>query len=206
MIEGIIFDMDGVLVALNVSLEEMAKKAEDEVGVKPDSKGFRGILERAMRDGEFYRKLMKAIDELEVSAVERRMTVFPETKRVIAHLGERYPLALVTLQGRKATERVLKKLGIKQFFKFIFTREDSFFRKEQIEKAVQALGIDKERILMVGDRRNDKVAAEEVGCKVVIVKREKQAAFEGAALISSLDELPKVIERMNNRKEAGQPP
>ncbi|MBS7248266.1 MAG: HAD family hydrolase [Candidatus Jordarchaeales archaeon] len=199
MIEGIIFDMDGVLVALNVSLEEMVKKAEERAGFKPDQSGFRGMLERAMKDRKLYRRLMEAIDELEVSAVEGRMKVFPETRRIIAYLGERYPLALVTLQGRKAAEMVLEKLEIKQFFRFVFTREDSFFRKEQIEKAIQALGVDKERVLMVGDRRSDKTAAEEVGCKVVIVRREGQAKLEGAQIISSLDELPKMIENMSER-------
>lgn len=196
MIEGIIFDMDGVLVALNVSVEEMLKRAEEKVGLKPGPSGFRGLLEHAMRDRRIYRRLMDVIDELEVSAVEERMVVFPETKRVIAYLGERYPLALVTLQGRRATEMVLEKLGIRRFFKFIFTREDSFFRKEQVEKAVQSLGIDRERVLMVGDRRSDKVAAEEVGCNVVIVRRGGQAPIEGGESISSLDELLEVIERM----------
>ncbi|MEM1659037.1 MAG: HAD-IA family hydrolase [Candidatus Jordarchaeales archaeon] len=197
MIEGIIFDMDGVLVALNVSLEEMVKKVEEKSQVQVEPLGFRWVLERAMKDREFYREVMEALDELEVSAVRERMTVFPETKRVVTYLGERYPLVLVTLQGRRAAEMVLEKLEIRRFFKFVFTREDSFFRKEQIEKAVQALGVDKERVLVVGDRRSDKVAAEEVGCKVVIVRRKKQAAVEGVDVISSLDELPKVIERMS---------
>ncbi|MBS7288703.1 MAG: HAD family hydrolase [Candidatus Freyarchaeota archaeon] len=195
MIEGIIFDMDGVLVALNVSVEEMLKRAEEKAGLKPGPSGFRGLLEHAMRDRGVYRALMEVIDELEVSAVEERMTVFPETKRVVAYLGERYPLALVTLQGRRAAEMVLEKLGIRRFFKFIFTREDSFFRREQVEKAVQALGIDKERVLVVGDRRSDKVAAEEVGCKVVIVRRG-QPTIERGEFISSLDELPRLIEQI----------
>ncbi len=197
MIEGIILDMDGVLVALNVGSEEMLRKAE-EAGFKPDQSGFRGLLEQAMKDRRIYKKLMDAIDELEVSAVEERMTVFPETRRIIAYLGERYPLVLVTLQGRRAAEMVLEKLEIKQFFRFVFTREDSFFRKEQIEKAIRALGIDKEKVLMVGDRKGDKKAAEEVGCKAVIVRRGGQTTFEGTPIIGSLDELPEVIEHINS--------
>lgn len=203
MIEGIIFDMDGVLVALNVSVEEMVKKVEERVRVQVGASGFRGVLERAMRDRDFYREVMDALDELEASAVRERMTVFPETRRVITYLGERYPLVLVTLQGRRAAEMVLEKLEIRRFFKFVFTREDSFFRKEQIEKAVQALGVDKERVLVVGDRRSDKVAAEEVGCKVVLVRRRRQAPAEEEHVISSLDELPRVIERMSG---LGNPP
>lgn len=77
MIEEIIFDMDGVLVALNVSIEEMVRKAEEGASFKPDRSGFRSMLERDMKDRKLYRKLMEAIDELETSAVEERMTVFP---------------------------------------------------------------------------------------------------------------------------------
>nr|MDO8061269.1 HAD family hydrolase [Candidatus Freyrarchaeum guaymaensis] len=193
MIEGIIFDMDGVLVSLNLDMKEMTRKVEECLGFKVDRTVFGTLVRLIEKDKELYERCLSAIDEVEMAAIERTMTVFPDTRMVIEQLSKSYPLALVTLQGRRAALKVLDKLNIRQLFRFIFTREDSLFRSEQIRKAIQALGINKENVLMVGDRKSDKLAAEEVGCKVIIVRRENYKPLEGTITIHSLHELLTVI-------------
>jgi len=139
------------------------------------------------------------LDELELEAIDQTMEIFPETKSVLEMLRKNYELVLVTLQGKIPAYKVLDLLGVRDFFKAIFTREDSFSRQEQIKLAVDYLNLQSDEILMIGDRRNDVHCARNIGCKALIIKRPYKE-MQDMTVISSLEDIPKEIENINREE------
>jgi HAD superfamily hydrolase (TIGR01549 family) len=86
------------------------------------------------------------------------------------------PLALVTMQGRRVVEEILKKTGLS--FDSVVTREDSLSRTRQIEMVIEKLGLIPKDVLMIGDRESDKQAAQKVGCQFLPVSQSLKSFFE----------------------------
>jgi HAD superfamily hydrolase (TIGR01549 family) len=197
MIKGIVFDLDGVLVALNLDMNILQEKLNEVLEARVEAeKMFSACEKLAVEDFERYKKAMNALDGVELDAVEETMEIFPETKGVLESLRKDYEIVLVTLQGRIPAYKVLDMLSIRDFFKAIFTREDSFSRQEQIKLAIDALDFRCDEILVVGDRRNDVHCARNLGCKALIIKRPYKE-MQGMTVISSLEEIPKEIKNFN---------
>jgi HAD superfamily hydrolase (TIGR01549 family) len=86
-------------------------------------------------------------------------------------LYERYseiPKALVTMQGQKTLEKILRTLNLS--FQAVITREDSLNRSVQITLALEKLRLRPENVIVIGDRETDKIAAKKLGCKFEMVK------------------------------------
>ncbi|MGQ9719812.1 MAG: HAD family hydrolase [Candidatus Jordarchaeum sp.] len=196
MVKGIVFDMDGVLVALHLDMDILQEKLKEVLEARIEAQQIFSVCEKlSVEDHERYRKALEALDKVELDAIDETMEIFPETKRALESLKEDYELILVTLQGKSPTYKVLEILGIRDFFKAIFTREDSFSRQEQIKLAVDFLELPCEEVLVIGDRRNDVRCARNVGCKALIIKRPYKE-IKGMAVISSLEEISKEIENI----------
>jgi HAD superfamily hydrolase (TIGR01549 family) len=194
MIKGIVFDLDGVLVALNLDMNILQERLKEVLEARVEAEKMFSVCEKlAIEDFERYKKALNALDDVELEAIDETMEIFPETKSVLESLRKDYELVLVTLQGKIPAYKVLDILGIRDFFKAIFTREDSFSRQEQIKLAIDALGLQSEEILVVGDRKNDVHCAWNLGCKALIIKRPYKET-PGMTVISSLEEIPKEIE------------
>lgn len=142
------------------------------------------------------KKALNSLDSVELEAIDKTMEIYPEAKSVLESLRKDYEIALVTLQGKKPAYKILDILGIRDFFKAIFTRENSFSRQEQIKLAGEALDFPFEEILVVGDRKNDVHCARNLGCKALIIKRP-YTEIPGMTVISSLEEIPNEIENIN---------
>lgn len=153
----------------------------------------------ALENYERYRNALNALDNLELKAIDKTLEIFPETKSVLERLKKDYELVLVTLQGKIPAYKVLDLLEVRNFFKAIFTREDSFSRQEQIKLAIEFLDLRCDEILVVGDRKNDVHCARNLGCKALIITRPYKE-IQGMTVISSLEEIPKEIENINREK------
>ena len=200
MIKGIIFDMDGVLVALHLDTDILQETLKEVLEARIEAqKMFSACEKLSLEDHERYKKALNALDQVELDAIDETMEIFPETKSVLERLREDYELALVTLQGKIPAYKVLDILGVREFFKAIFTREDSFSRQEQIKLAVDFLDLPCDEVLVVGDRRNDVRSARNVGCNALIIKRPYKQ-IKGMTVISSLEEIPKEIENINKEE------
>lgn len=200
MIKGIVFDLDGVLAALNLDMNlvrELLKEIFEARKEAEEISNANGKL--ALENYERYRNALNALDNLELKAIDKTLEIFPETKSVLERLKKDYELVLVTLQGKIPAYKVLDLLEVRNFFKAIFTREDSFSRQEQIKLAIEFLDLRCDEILVVGDRKNDVHCARNLGCKALIITRPYKE-IQGMTVISSLEEIPKEIENINREK------
>ena len=189
MKKTIIFDLDGTLINLNLDFEELNSKILALLNLNKKSGPLLDtIIHETMNNKNLREKIWILVDKVELENIEQ-LEVFPETIAVLNDLQKQgYGLALVTLQGRKATQKILHKLEIFDFFNPIFTREDSHKRSRQIELVIKSLNIPKDQILMVGDRLNDVKASKEVDVNCILIRRSYNP-LEGTIVIKSLSEL-----------------
>jgi HAD superfamily hydrolase (TIGR01549 family) len=173
MIKGIIFDLDGTLVRLPIQydlIQNNLKKifnTQDEfkpliAAVVSSAKGDSSKLSEAFES--ICQEETKAADELEIIESAFEVLQFFKSKQL--------KLGLVTMQCRKAVEKIMPKFE-QNVFSSIISRDESYDRKEQIEKTLEKLVLASDEALVVGDRIHDIVSAKKVGCRAILVNRDK---------------------------------
>lgn len=130
---------------------------------------FMRLQDLLSRRPELRKQVFELIDSHELRAV-RDSKLMDGAAELLEGLSNR-KVALVTLQGRRACEAILRRHGLLGFFSACVTREDSLDRAEQILKAVSSIGGRAEETLFVGDRVNDVVSARRAGVRVALVGR-----------------------------------
>jgi phosphoglycolate phosphatase len=110
-------------------------------------------------------------------------------------------LACLTNKPHGFARPLLAQKGLDGFFELVFGG-DAFARKKPdplpLLETCKALGLAPERVLMVGDSRNDAQAARAAGCAVMLVSYgynhgEPAAVAQPDAVIDSLAELPALL-------------
>lgn len=171
----VIFDMDGVLINsielwINVGLaglKEINITAKREDMIKGVVK-FDTVKKLGVKDLSAYGKRINDM------FVEKVMDV--ETQQHIIDLLEKCKemdirMGVVTTSGKKAVTGILKNLKLDKYFDVVVTHEDVELHKpdpEGVYKAMKALKANPETTLMIGDTRNDVLAAKSAGITSVL--------------------------------------
>ena len=163
MIEAAVFDLDGTLVNLPIDYEalyEEFKKLIRTQNIEPLTRTVAALNARLKK---------KVFDKWAATefAVLPEMTIVKEGMNLYQYYADK-PRALVTMQGKRTVEKILKTLNLS--FGVVITREDSLDRIIQIRMVVEKLRSRPESVIVIGDRETDKTAAESVGCKFKMVK------------------------------------
>ena len=189
MINTLIFDLDGTLVNLNLKIDKLISQLQDLLGAKLESGPLlESIISYTKENQKLRKKAWAIIDRVEKESITN-LQIFPETISVLNEIrSKNYRLALVTLQGQKATALVLRKLTITHFFNPIITRENSHLRGQQLELVLNDLNESKDEVLFVGDRLNDLQESQKVGINCILIRR-KFNPLNGTIVIQSLSEL-----------------
>ena len=166
----VIFDLDGTIVNLSIDwsrvrgLIKKALKVDD-----PLVPLFPSIEKLTEANRVLREKVYQIIEEEELKAVNR-IHSNPKLLNALRTLRESgCKLALVTLQGKRPTEFILERMGIRKYFDYVVTRGFSISREKQIEKVLRELNVLPKEAIMIGDRLSDKKAAEKCGCKSLLV-------------------------------------
>jgi len=157
MIEAVVFDLDGTLINIPIDYNKLYRKIEKLAKVQK-IEGLTKTLQTISKEERM--KAFEIWNNEELRALPK-MTVKEKGIRLYKTYSNK-SLALITMQGRETVNLILKKVKAK--FQFIITREDSLDRTEQLKIAIKKLETDPRKILIVGDRESDAVAAKNVGC------------------------------------------
>ena len=162
-IKAAIFDLDGTLVHLPIDYEKLLRKFAEILGttkVRPLTK----VVAKA--DKEKREKIFEIWTAAEMEALSK-LEVIEEGMRLYRKYSD-IKRALITMQGKKALEKILERTGLS--FHLTVTREDSLSRVEQINIVLKKLELSPRSVVVIGDRDSDKRAAERIGCAFIRVE------------------------------------
>ena len=186
-IKLIAFDLDGTLLDSVPDLAEAADKAVQSLGYPTVSleqvKSYVGngadlLIGRSLSqnmqvspdiDAETLLEARRIFDDYYQQGGHRLSHLYPHVQKVLAQLHESgFKLALVTNKPSKFVPEVLAKHGLDAYFVDVIGG-DTFTNKKPDPEALNWL-LDKHRLessemLMVGDSKNDILAAQNAGCR-----------------------------------------
>ncbi|MCF7791868.1 MAG: HAD-IA family hydrolase [Victivallales bacterium] len=186
--KGIIFDMDGTLTVPVINFENMRNK----LGVKKGT----DLLEYSKSLPNKEKK--KFFDVIE--SFERQSLLNLKFQSGVKSALEKFKdaeikLGLVTRNNKKHTEYVLNKLDIK--FNPVITREFDFVKPdpEPIKHILSEWSLTTDKILMVGDFRDDIISGNEAGITTCFFKNKNKVSYAELAdfSVESYIELEKII-------------
>lgn len=219
MIEGVVFDMDGVLVDTEPVWEEVRRAYVAESGGvwQPDSQ--RRLM--GMSTSEWARYLSdelgvhrdpKTVADEVVARMAARyrqaLPLLPGAVDAVHRLAVRFRLGLASSSPRLLIEQVLASAGLDGAFAATLSTEEVAAGKPAPDvylAAAQRLGLPADRCAAIEDSTNGLRAAAAAGCAVIAVPRPDYPpapeAIESADLvITRLDELtPEAVARLGSK-------
>jgi len=192
MIKGIIFDLDGTLIRLPIRYDLVQNNLKKIFNTQDE---FKPLLEdiinfakgNSVKIKEAFESICeeenKAVDNLEI--IENAFDVLQFFK------SKQLKLGLVTLQCRKAVEKIFVRSDQLNVFSSVISRDESYDRKEQIEKILEKIQLLPDETIVVGDRIHDIMSARKVGCRAILVNREKSMQVD-VETIEKLSNLKKI--------------
>ncbi|MDV3244186.1 MAG: HAD hydrolase-like protein [Nitrososphaerales archaeon] len=187
--ENFIFDLDGTLFTIPIDWaavrRELATLIQEPIEGTPLFLRLQQVISGRPSLKE---SIFAVVESHELRAVASAKPM-PGAVDLLYSLFEVSKLALVTLQGRRACDEILRRHKLADLFEAVITREDSLDRALQLEAALNRLGIRPRAALFAGDRLNDVVCARRVGVPVALVGREASADAKPDYTLASLTEL-----------------
>lgn len=184
-IEAVLFDLDGTLMDTDDQLVEslalqfqrldrpwLYRAARRLVmAVETPVNGLMTVLDAIGLDAPLL-GIWSWLRNVRSAAEEPDYRMMRGAEAMLADLGQRYRLALVTTRGREDAQAFLLQHGLCGIFDVIVTREDTWRLKPHpapIRRAAERLGVAVERCAMVGDTTVDVRSARSAGAKSVAV-------------------------------------
>src|SRR4030067_1208684 len=207
--EGIIFDVDGTIAStielIHASFNHITSKYLNKKLTKEEVIALFGPTEDAILKEWFGDNFENAIEDYYKFYKDEHnlAAVYPGIKELLRSIKEKnIPIGIFTGKGRRTTLITLEVLGLDKYFDLIVTGDDVKENKpsgEGIIKFINAFGLNKEKVLMIGDSVGDIKAAREAGVKIASVVWDKYVKEEvlkkgSDYLFHSVDELKEFLE------------
>ncbi|WP_087035390.1 HAD-IA family hydrolase [Thermococcus litoralis] len=200
-IQLVVFDLDGTLVGAPMDFAEVKERLRERLEKEGISKELIGdltpmyetLLKISQITGMDFEYLHSFLVELEVERVKDSY-LFEGSRELLELLKENgIKIALMTRSSRKATEYVLKKHGIEEFFDLVVTRddvppEDVKPNPGHLKTILEHFNVPPTKVVVVGDHGYDLLPAKELRCLSVLItsnesgrmsfKIEEDANFE----------------------------
>jgi phosphoglycolate phosphatase len=209
-----VFDLDGTLVDSAPDLHAALDRLAAAQGLAPFSRaevvgmigdGMRMLLQRALaaRGRAFSEPLLAAFSADYTAHAAEATRAFPGIAEALARLrAAGWLLAVCTNKPAAASAALLEALNLAGYFAAVGAGDSFPTRKpdpEHLRATLRAAGGCSARAVMIGDHRNDMLAARGLGLPAVFVRwgYGNPAMAEGAAaLASSPGELPGLLEAL----------
>jgi phosphoglycolate phosphatase len=212
-IEAIAFDLDGTLIDSIHDLARAANAARADLGLAPLAQetvesyvgdGAASLVARVLADSmeAQFTSTPQQVEGMQQFNLHYRagLTIatkfYPKVQETLHALHERgLPLAIITNKPERFTLPLLRELGIFEHFDVIVAGDTLPERKPSalpLQHVANQLGIEIGHLLMVGDSKNDVLAAQNAGCPAILVSYGYGDALEslGAdAIIHRFDQI-----------------
>jgi len=226
-IKAVIFDLDGTLVNFNLdiksiraetirflkgqgypsslfSMKETIYKMLGNLEVYMKTKG-----EEASKFSKIKKSVLSIADRYELEATQTTHLIQGVLETVKALRKMRLKTALFTIRGPAATDHFIRQYDVARFFDAVITREDTVAVKPDpahLKAVLKILRIQPSEAVVVGDsvldmqcaRKLDMIA---VGVSTGIASPQELAQAQASYLISSIMEIPRLIQQLNSRKK-----
>lgn len=152
----------------------------------------------ALPDGPDRRRAFEILERYETEAAEHS-ELNDGARELLAFLGARHPLGLVTRNSRRSTLRTLEKHGLA--FTGVMTRDDGPTKPnpEPLLALCERFQVPPSEAVMVGDFRLDVQAGRAAGTRTVLLTNGRDASWLADVrpdhVIHRLEELPPLLER-----------
>ena len=211
----IIFDFDGTLIdsapdlvdSINEMLREFnLKEAPFEEAIKWIGNGSLKLVERALKynsieNKEFLEKAHKVFKEKYKHSNAKKTTLYPFAKELLNELKDKN-LALITNKPDEYIKPILKKFDI-DVFDFILGGDFKYKKPSPIPllKALKYFNVKPNEAVMIGDSKNDILAAKNANIKSIAVTHGYNQGvdikdFEPDFIVNSLKEIKDIIDAM----------
>jgi len=202
--DGFIFDIDGTLTSTNelifASFRQIAKKYLNKTFTDEEIHSLFGPTEDVILKEWCGKRYEEAKEEYYnfYSDNHHIANVHEGMIEILDHLkSKNFPLGIFTGKGRRASLITLQKIGAEKYFDLIVTGDDVVNHKpsaEGILKFVNHFGLNKEKVLMIGDSVSDVKASKEAGVKIASVlwdshREEKVKSMNSDYYFNTVEEL-----------------
>jgi HAD superfamily hydrolase (TIGR01509 family) len=213
VIDAVVFDMDGVLIASEEIWDEVRRAYVDEQGGRYTDEMQRAMM--GMSSPEWSRYLHETAglpDEPEainaeivrrmLAAFDGHLPLFDGAIEAVRRLAERYPLAVASSSNRPLIDAVLDVSGLASSFRSTVSSEEVPRGKPAPDvylEAARRLDVPPERCAAVEDSHNGIRSAHAAGMLVIAIPNpsfppDEEALAHADVVIRSLDELtPELI-------------
>jgi HAD superfamily hydrolase (TIGR01549 family) len=190
MIKGLIFDLDGTLIKLPIRNELLLNNLRKFFDTTDEFKPLiPSIVKKSQGDRIKLKNAFNLICDEELVAANNFELIDNAIQILNYFKSKNYTIGLVTMQCRKAVEKILSSIKIYEIFSSIITRDENYDRLEQIKKMFEALNLSPKEVLMIGDRIHDVESAHKAGCKAVLVHEHKSHSNPETLILKKISEL-----------------
>jgi len=208
---GFIFDIDGTLTSTNelifASFNHIAKKYLNKSFTDEEIISLFGPTEDVILKelcGDKFEEAKKEYYNF-YSDNHQMAYAYEGMIEILEYLKSKgYPLGIFTGKGRQAALITLQKIGAEKYFDLIVSGDDVANHKpssEGILKFVNHFGLEKEKVLMIGDSVGDVKASKEAGVKIASVlwdshREEKVKSMKSDYYFKTVKELREFLLRI----------
>lgn len=214
MIEAVVFDLDGVLLASEEVWDEVRARYVRERGGRYDQEAQRAMMGMSPREWSLYiSRELGVPDPPEVVNAEvvrrllaryrERLPLVPGAREAVAELAGRFPLGLASSSDRVVIDSVLDMARLAPFFRATVSSQEVARGKPAPDvylEAARRLGVPPERCAAVEDSQAGIRSAKAAGMRVVAIPNpayppDPAALAEADLVLASIADLtPSVID------------
>ena len=208
MIDGVVFDLDGVLLDTEQVWDTARQQLARERGGRWHDRAQREMMGMSSLEWSRYMHdelgVPDAPEEISAEVVRRlealyreQLPAFPGARSAVERLAVRWPLALASSSNRELIELGLDLLGVADLFAATVSSEEVGRGKPAPDvylEAARRLGVDPVRAAAIEDSRNGIRSAKAAGLRVIAIPNRTfppgdDALDEADVVLDSLDEL-----------------
>jgi len=209
MIEGIIFDKDGIVFDTEPYYARSNIQALARHGVNlteeeyysfwtRDGGSLESYLAGKGRDHLNYHYLSFERRRILNEMLEERLPLIEGVAGVIKLLSQEFPLSLVTSSHKEDTFHMLQLAGLLSYFNPVITAQDVKNKKPHPEGfllASEGMGIDPSNVVVIEDAEKGVIAAKEAGMKCVAIPTAYTKENDFSRVDVVLDDVRKLTKR-----------